>query len=247
MYLNLIEPVILSTKQGDLYNMGSEVYIGTVLSNCEYGDVRNTEVMGRVLVLIRGKTDIEESINFINPFGDNLCGQIPPASLDRIRRSEVWAYVLQPNTGGAPGSYNPAYNYTKPHSDSDNPTNSRLKAPAAHYGIMIGAGNDGTDIASAAYNTTDSDFAPDNRDGAVKGIFSVPPIGATVAVSFINGKRGLPIVLGTLMGAEGIASVFGAGGEKGPLVDYPGVRQGIPGPQTETDEMGTSRAIASNS
>lgn len=208
----------------------SAVYIGTVIANSDISDTRNTEALGRVLVSIRNKSDTSGNENFINPFGSNIGSTLTSESLERLKRSEVWAYVLQPNSGGALGSFNPASNYTKPHNDSNNPTNPYTRSPAAAYSGIVAAGNNGTDPGSAANNTYDNSFAPDNRDGAVKGTFSVPPIGATVAVSFINGSRGLPVVIGTLMGTEAIKSIHSTGG--GAMPGYPGATQGIPGPAT---------------
>jgi len=208
----------------------SEIYIGTVIANSDISDTRNTEALGRVLVAIRNKSDISGNESFINPFGANISSTLTPESLERLKKTEVWAYVLQPNSGGALGSFNPASNYTKPHNNSSDPTNSDTKSPAAAYNVITAAGNDGTDLGSAANNTYDNSFAPDNRDGAVNGIFSIPPIGATVAVLFINGNRGMPVVVGTLMGTEAIKSIHSTDG--GVMPGYPGATQGIPGPTT---------------
>lgn len=185
----------------------SEIYIGTVVDNSDVSDTRNTQALGRVLVMIRSKSDVSGAESFKNPKGKNLNRRISDETLERIRDTEVWAYVLQPNTGGAPGSYNSGFDVAKPSSDSNNPTDIYAKAPAAAYSGSAAAGNNGADAGSSAINTTDANFTPDNRDGAVKGTFSIPPVGATVAISFAHGKRGLPIVLGTLVSAEAIESI----------------------------------------
>lgn len=185
----------------------SEIYIGTVVDNSDISDTRNTEALGRVLVMIRSKSDVAGSESFKNPKGKNLNSKMSAETLQRLRDTEVWAYVLQPNTGGAPGSFNASSNITKPSSDANDPTNIYAKAPAAAYSGSAAAGNNGSDPGSAAINTTDANFTPDNRDGAVKGVFSIPPVGATVAVSFVHGKRGLPVVIGTLTSAEALESI----------------------------------------
>lgn len=197
----------------------SEIFIGTVLDNSDISDTRNTQALGRVLVMIRGKSDITSGESYKNPKGKNLNRSISDTTLERISDTEVWAYVLQPNTGGAPGSYNPGSDTIKPSSDSNNPTSIYTKAPAAAYSGNAAAGNNGSDMGTSAINTTDANFTPDNRDGAVKGTFSIPPVGATVAVSFASGKRGLPIVIGTLISAESIESIYST--DSGASPSYP--------------------------
>lgn len=205
----------------------SDIHIGTVIANSDISDPRNTEAMGRVLVMIRNKSDIPQTEDYVNPHGSNLCRALSPETLNRVNNTEVWAYVLQANTGGAIGSYNPCKNHTKPHNDANDPNDSYKKAPAAAYELTLGAGNNSTDAGSAANNTTDANFVPDNRDGAAKGIFCIPPIGATVAISFLNGNRGMPVVIGTLMGKEAYGSINSAGSSDGPMPDSPGATQGI--------------------
>ena len=92
-------------------------YIGTVIANSDISDARNTKALGRVLVLIRSKSDIAGTEQGKNPFGQNICRTITNETLARVKQSEVWAYVLQPNTGGAQGSFSPEYNYTRNSSD----------------------------------------------------------------------------------------------------------------------------------
>ena len=193
------------------------VYIGTVVDNSDISDTRNSEALGRVLVMIRGKSDIAGSESFKNPKGKNLNRSITASTLERIRDTEVWAYVLQPNTGGAPGSFNAGNNTTKPSSDSN--ADIYAKAPAAAYSGSAAAGINGADAGSSAVNTTDANFTPDNRDGAVKGVYSIPPVGATVAITFAHGKRGLPVVIGTLVSAEAIESIYST--DSGAKPSYP--------------------------
>jgi hypothetical protein len=200
-------------------NKMSEIYIGTVIDNSDISDTRNEHALGRVLVMIRGKSDIASSESFKNPKGKNLNRSMSDETQTRVRDTEVWAFVLQPNTGGAAGSYNAGSDITKPSSDSNNPTSIYTKAPAAAYSGNAAAGNAGTDPGSSATNTTDANFTPDNRDGAVKGIYTIPPVGATVAISFIHGKRGLPIVIGTLVSGEAINSIHST--DSGAQPSYP--------------------------
>jgi len=197
----------------------NDIYIGTVIDNSDISDTRNTKALGRVLVMIRGKSDIASNESFKNPKGKNLNRSMTDETQKRIRDTEVWAYVLQPNTGGAPGSYNANSDAVKPSSDSNDPTNIYAKAPAAAYSGSAAAGNNGSDAGSAAINTTDANFTPDNRDGAVKGIFSIPPVGSTVAVTFSHGKRGMPIVVGTLTSGEAIESIHST--DSGARPSYP--------------------------
>ena len=220
-------------------------YIGTVIANRDTGDTRNTASMGRVLVLIRGKSDIAGTEQGKNPFGQNICRTITEETLTRVKQSEVWAYVLQPNTGGAQGSYSPGYDYTRNSSDGNYPNSADLGAPAnAYQPNSVTDGRIGSDLGSAGINTTANSFTPDNRDGAVKGIFSVPPIGATVAVLFAHGSRSVPVVIGTIHGEESIASIYSTGGVNTPMPDYPGVTQGLPGAQSKSAEGVTGVTVA---
>lgn len=214
-----------------------EVFIGTVIANSDISDTRNTQALGRVLVMIRNKSDIDGSEMFSSPYGQNLCSKMSPETLNRLKKTEVWAYVLQPNSGGAQSSYNPGSDIARPSNDSSDVKSLNKKAPAAGYSGLLAAGNDNTDPGSSAVNTTDNNFAPDNRDGAVKGTFSIPPIGATVAIMFVNGNRGLPVVVGTLMGAEAVNSIHST--DSGAKPSYPGVTQGIPGPSEQQPVIGT--------
>lgn len=215
--------------------MNDGIYLGTVIANSDISDKRNTKALGRVLVLIRSKSDVAGTESFKNPFGSNMCRKITNATLERVKRSEVWAYVLQPNTGGAQGSYSPHYDYTRNSSDGSSPSRSDLGAPSnAYQANSVTDGKIGADLGSAGVNTTANSYTPDNRDGGVKGIFSIPPIGATVAVMFAHGARSMPVVVGVIHGEEAIASIYSTGGVGTPMPDYAGATQGIPGPYTDS-------------
>lgn len=210
--------------------MNNDIYLGTVIANSDTSDTRNTRSLGRVLVMIRGKSDISGSETFKNPFGENMCRKMSNQTLERVKRSEVWAYVLQPSTGGAQGSYSPGYNYTRPSNDSSYQNKSDLGAPSnAYQANSVTDGRIGNDNGSSGINTTANSYTPDNKDGAVKGVFSIPPIGATVAIQFLHGARSMPIVMGVIHGEESIASIYSTGGIGSPMPDYPGATQGIPG------------------
>ena len=214
--------------------MNSDIYLGVVIANSDISDTRNTKALGRVLVMIRGKSDVSGSEVFKNPFGENMCRKMSNQTLERVKRSEVWAYVLQPSTGGAQGSYSPGYNYTRPSNDGSAQNKADLGAPSnAYQANSVTDGRIGNDNGSSGINTTANSFTPDNRDGAVKGVFSVPPIGATVAIQFLNGSRSMPVVMGVIHGEESIASIFSTGGVGSPMPDYPGATQGLPGPYVE--------------
>ena len=47
--------------------MNNDIYLGTVIANSDTSDTRNTRSLGRVLVMIRGKSDISGSETFKNP------------------------------------------------------------------------------------------------------------------------------------------------------------------------------------
>jgi len=66
-------------------------------------------------------------------------------------------------------------------------------------------------------------YSPDNRSNAYKGIMSLPGVGATVVISFLNGQRGTPIILGVVPGVADVASIHGVGLRDEVFPNYPWV------------------------
>jgi hypothetical protein len=196
--------------------------IGTVVARSDISDKKNNVALGRVKVLIRGVSDISGTENFTNPLGSST-SEITNVTSEKLKNNEVWAYVLQPNHGGSLGIYDIKTNEVE------------LDAKAAAGNITIASGDhvgpkQGTKD-TAAVNPNNNDFAGEYKNNAVNGTYSIPPVGATVVILYINGKRGLPVVIGTIHSAEAIASIYEAseagtsGGEEAVRPDYPGERK----------------------
>lgn len=181
------------------------IFIGTVVSNSDVA-AGDGKALGRVLVVIKGKSDMgAESFNL--PRGSNLCQTISREGLQRVQDNEVWAYVMQPNIGGgATGGYNATADKTTP--PGAGTTDLYQKPPGKAYGV--GTTHDAyVDIirGTCGVNSSAVDYSPDLRSDGTPGMFSVPPVGATVVVQFVAGNRGLPVVIGTIHGEADIASV----------------------------------------
>ncbi len=189
---------------------GSGIYIGTVIENSDVG-AGDGNALGRVRVVINGKTDMATE-SYKLPRGGNLCKSISNEGIETAKRTEVWAYVMQPCTGGgAAGKYNAATDTTVP-TGSPHSTDLNQRPPGKAY--VWGAVDSfvSTSTGSAGVNTTSVSYSPDLRSTGTHGQFSIPAVGSTVAVQFVAGNRGMPIVLGTIQGSDDIVSVQSSGG-----------------------------------
>lgn len=186
-------------------NTNNGIFIGTVVANSDVaaGDGR---ALGRVLVVIKGKSDMGAE-NFNIPRGANLCKSITREGLQRVRDNEVWAYVAQPNIGGgATGGYNATADKSTP--PGAGVTDLYQKPPGKAFGIGT-MWDSFVDIirGTAGVNANAVDYSPDLRSDATPGLYSVPAVGATVAVQFVGGNRGIPVIVGTIHGEADIAAV----------------------------------------
>lgn len=199
------------------------VYIGKVILNSDIADEDNIRPLGRVKVLIHGVSYINTQQNdeYKYPLGSNIPdGGASPETIKRVKEYEVWAYVLQPVAGtGSMARYN-AKNNVALTSDSDNITFDDSTPPAGNYPLIVSDGFSSTTVGTAGVNPNAYAYTPDNRSNSSKGMFALPGIGSTVLVSFINGARGLPIVLGVVPGYDSVESIYGT--------DVDGVYPGYP-------------------
>jgi len=201
----------------------NSLYIGTVLNNSDISDVQNTELRGRVKVLINGISTVSsDNENFGFPFGRNVNNTVSPKTKELVDDHEIWAYVLSPITGG--GGSIARYNASKDLaivSDTDFPTSLDDTPPAENYtNFTTGDGFTGNDPSTSGVNSNGNSYTPDNRTNYPKGLFAVPNVGDVVLVSFINGARGFPVVLGVLHGVKGIQSMNSTD-EEGVYPNYP--------------------------
>ena len=205
-------------------NNRDSIYVGKVILNSDIADEDNgNRPLGRVKVLIHGvsyiNTQQDDEYNY--PLGSNVPGGgASPETIKRIKEYEVWAYVLQPVAGtGSMARYN-AKKDTALTSDSDNVISDNSTPPAGSYPLIVSDGFSSTSIGTAGINPNAYAYTPDNRSNSSKGMFALPGVGSTVLVGFINGARGLPIVLGVIPGYESVKSIYGS--------DVAGVYPGYP-------------------
>ena len=199
------------------------VYIGKVILNSDIADEDNIRPLGRVKVLIHGVsyTNTRQNEEYKYPLGSNVPeGGASPETINRVKEYEVWAYVLQPVAGtGSMARYNAKDNVALT-SDSDNVTFDDSTPPAGSYPLIVSDGFSSTSVGTAGVNPNAYAYTPDNRSNSSKGMFALPGIGSTVLVGFINGARGMPIVLGVVPGYDSVESIYGT--------DVDGVYPGYP-------------------
>ncbi len=192
----------------------NSIYIGRVIYDSDLADTANKRPLNRVKVLIEGKTDTDSTpVAYKHPRGSNAKGSITPRTLELLDK-EVYAYVVQPIMSVGTNVRYQASTDRISISDSNYPDDPGSRPPAANYSIYETAdGFTQSNIGTAGINTTGNAYAPDNRSNAGKGLFASPGVGCTVLIGFLNGKRGLPIVLGCIQGYDSIESVHGTGTE----------------------------------
>lgn len=200
------------------------LYLGKVILNSDISEEGNNKPLGRVKVLISGVTQVDVGIRrdqYKYPLGSNVDGAASSKTIQNVKDYEVWAYVLQPIAGGGTmGKFN-AKAGTTVISDSDYPDDpSSSIPPAGLFPLEVTDSFIGNNNGSAGVNPNAHAYTPDNRSNASKGIFAVPAVGSTVLVGFINGSRGMPIVLGTIPGYADIGSIYEADVE-GVYPSYP--------------------------
>jgi len=190
----------------------NSLFIGKVLYDSDISDKSNDRPLGRVRVLIEGismGSNTREVYKY--PLGTNVDSTVSQQTYDLVGQ-EVWAYVLQPIMGESTvAKYNPSSGIANA-SDGNYPDKVDATPPSAQY--PIGGLSDGfisNSIGTAGINATGASYYSDNRANSARGLFTVPVVGSTVLVSFINGRRGTPIILGVISSDVGVASVHGAG------------------------------------
>ena len=183
------------------------LYIGKVIRDSDLLEADDDRPYNRVRVLIIGQSSIENE-NFQQPLGSNNPNTISKQLLDVVDK-EVYAYVMQPVTGSGTGA---AYNAQKDLisvSDTGNIEAIDARPPADYYHNATDSYIGGS--SSAGVNPTAHAYSPDNRSNSYKGMMSLPGVGATVVVSFLNGSRGMPIIVGVLPTAADVDSLHDVG------------------------------------
>lgn len=216
--------------------MINTLHIGTVIKNADFANKDAGQYLGRVKVVIPGMTIVgSDIINYKTP-GSNIGGDLNAGAIKKANDFEIWAYVVAPITGESSAS---KYNYTKDASsladgnDMSNfthPTN-YTTAPAAMFASQNLDGYSG----GPSYNMTanvnpyGNCYVTENYSDSGKGMYSMPAVGSKVLIGFINGARGLPIVLGKINSGTEIEQIYGVGTA---YPDYPNIFENTKAPTT---------------
>ncbi len=201
------------------------LYFGKVIRDSDLLNVGDKRPYNRVKVLIVGQASAENE-NFQQPLGKNNPATISSKLLDVVDR-EVYAYVLQPITGSGSGAHYNADKDIVSVSDTDDIEELDGNPPAEAYFNVTDNYIGGMGSSSAGVNPTASAYSPDNRSNAYKGMMSLPGVGANVVVSFMNGVRGMPIIIGVLPSAADVDSIHGIGLGEEIYPNYPSVYSNI--------------------
>jgi len=186
----------------------NSLYFGKVIYDSDLLSESDKRPYNRVKVFINGITSVNKE-NFNQPKGKNNPNKISSEGLEVIGE-EFYAYVMQPITGrGTSAKYNANKDILTVSEVGDIEDLDATPPAESYYAISDGfVGGTGS---SAGVNTTAAAYSPDNRSNAYKGMMSLPGVGSTVVVTFINGKRGMPIIVGVLPSGADIDSIHGIG------------------------------------
>lgn len=185
------------------------LYFGKVIYDSDMLSEEDTRPYNRVKVFIHGVSSVERE-TFNQPRGKNNPNKMSSNGLQVIGE-EFYAYVMQPIAGSGSGT---TYNANKDIltvSDVGDIEDLDATPPAESYHNISDSFVGGTGTGTAGVNATAATYGPDNRSNAYKGMMSLPSVGSTVIVSFINGKRGMPIVVGVLPSGADVDSIHGIG------------------------------------
>ena len=185
------------------------LYFGKVIFDSDMLNEEDKRPYNRVKVLINGVSDITNE-SFNQPRGKNNPNTISEEGLE-IMKQEFYAYVLQPVSGsGSSTRYNANKDILSVSDVGDIEDLNSIPPAESYYNISDGfVGGMGT--GTAGVNPMAAAYGPDNRSNAYKGMMSLPGVGSTVVISFMGGKRGMPIIIGVLPSGADIDSIHGVG------------------------------------
>ena len=187
----------------------NELYFGKVVHDSDLLNEDDKRPYNRVKVLIIGHSSTE-SESFQQPRGKNNPNKMSSKLLDVVGE-EVYAYVMQPVAGSGTGAIYNANKDIVSVSDTGDIEEVSGIPPADNYYAVSDGFIGGMGTGTAGVNPTANAYSPDNRSNAYKGMMALPSVGANVVVSFMNGVRGMPIILGILPSAADVDSIHGLG------------------------------------
>ena len=196
------------------------LYFGKVIYDSDLLSEGDKRPYNRVKVLINGISSTERE-SFNQPRGGNNTNTITSNGLDAIEQ-EFYAYVLQPVSGSGTSTHYNASKDILSVSDVGNIEDLDAVPPAEAYHDISDGFVGGMGTGTAGVNPMASAYGPDNRSNAYKGMMSLPGVGSTVVVSFMGGKRGMPIIVGVLPSGADVDSIHGVGLKDEIYPNYPG-------------------------
>lgn len=199
--------------------MFNDLYIGKVVYDSDLLMESDTIPKNRVKVYISGITPSGEE-SFLQPRGATNENTLTEDTLNVVG-TDVYAYVMQPVMGSGSGATYNANTDILTVADSGDINDLNAQPPAAAFTHVSDGFVGGNSIGSAGVNVTGMAYSPDNRSNAYKGMMSLPSVGATVLISFLNGQRGTPIILGVVPGTADVASIHGVGLRDEVFPNYP--------------------------
>lgn len=185
------------------------LYFGKVIYDSDMLNEKDKRPYNRVKVLINGVSSTETEL-FNQPRGKNNPNKLTSNGLQVIGE-EFYAYVMQPVAGSGVGAKYNANKDILAVSDVGDIEDLDAIPPAEAYHSISDGFVGGAGTGTAGVNATAAAYSPDNRSNAYKGMMSLPGVGSTVIVSFINGQRGMPIVIGVLPSGADVDSIHGIG------------------------------------
>jgi len=199
--------------------MLNHLYYGKVIFDSDLLDEEDTVPQNRVKVYISGVTPSGDE-SFIQPRGVTNENTMSPDTLEIVGK-EVYAYVMQPIMGSGVGAKYNANSDILTVADVGSINELNALPPADSYRQAQDGFVGGNNIGTAGVNITAEAYSPDNRSNAYKGMMSLPSVGATVIVAFMNGLRGDPIILGVLPSQGDVDSIHGIGLREEIYPNYP--------------------------
>ena len=189
----------------------NKLYKGKVIFDSDRLKEGDNVPLNRVKVYISGVTPAGTE-SFKQPRGATNENTITQETLDVVG-TETFAWVMQPVMGAGTGATYNANTDILTVADTGDINDLNAQPPAEAYSNICDGFRGGNNIGTAGVNINSNAYSPDNRSNAGKGLFASPGVGCTVLIGFLNGKRGLPIVLGCIQGYDSIESVHGTGTE----------------------------------
>jgi len=218
------------------------LYFGKVIRDSDLLNEDDNRPYNRVKVLIIGQSSAENEL-FVHPLGKNNPSTASQKLIDVVDK-ELYAYVMQPIAGAGTGvRYNATTDLISV-SDTGDIKDLNGVPPAEAYFDVTDNYVGGMGASTAGVNPHARAYAPDNRSNSYKGMMSLPGVGANVVVSFMNGVRGMPIVIGVLPSAADVDSIHGMGLSKEIYPNYPFAYSNLKGPNevVEGGEAGEAAA-----